>query len=48
MIKCLVVFFAADEDDIDSEDVQYADIGMASARHILAALGELAAVNSDT
>jgi len=32
---CLVVYFAADEDDIDPEDVQYTDILLACTRHLL-------------
>jgi hypothetical protein len=35
---CLVVYFAADEDDIDPEDAQYTDILLACARHLLEAL----------
>ena len=30
-----VVYFAADEDDIDPEDAQYTDILIASTRHLL-------------
>jgi AAA ATPase domain len=35
---CLVVYFAADEDDIDPEDAQYTDILLACTRHLLEAL----------
>ena len=37
---CLVVYFAADEDDIDPEDVQYADILLSCTRHLLQGLKE--------
>ena len=33
-----VVYFAADEEDIDSEDAQYTDILLACTRHILEGL----------
>ena len=33
--KCLVVYFSADEEDIDSEDTQYTDILLACTRHLL-------------
>jgi hypothetical protein len=32
---CLVVYFPADEDDIDPEDAQYTDILLACTRHLL-------------
>ena len=32
---CLVVYFAADEDDIDPEDAQYTDILLSCTRHLL-------------
>lgn len=34
---CFVIYFAADEEDIDPEDVQYTDILLACTRNILAA-----------
>ena len=33
--KCFVVYFSADEEDIDSEDTQYSDILLACTRHLL-------------
>ncbi len=36
--KCFVVYFAADEEDISVQDVQYADILLACTRHLLAQL----------
>lgn len=33
--NCFVVYFAADEGDIDSEDAQYTDILIACTRHLL-------------
>lgn len=33
--NCFVVYFAADEDDIDPEDAQYTDILIACTRHLL-------------
>ncbi|HBB34032.1 MAG TPA: pilus assembly protein PilB [Cyanobacteria bacterium UBA8803] len=33
--KCFVVYFAADEEDISVQDVQYADILLACTRHLL-------------
>lgn len=35
---CFVVYFAADEEDIDAEDAQYADILLACTRRLLDAL----------
>ncbi|MEB3120762.1 MAG: ATP-binding protein, partial [Snowella sp.] len=35
---CFVVYFAADEEDIDQEDAQYTDILIACTRHLLNAL----------
>ena len=35
---CFVVYFAADEGDIDTEDAQYTDILLACTRHLLKAL----------
>jgi hypothetical protein len=35
---CFVVYFAADEEDIDPEDAQHTDILLACARHLLEAL----------
>lgn len=32
---CFVVYFAADQEDIDPEDAQYTDILLACTRHIL-------------
>ncbi|MBG1268662.1 AAA family ATPase [Nostoc sp. WHI] len=37
-----VVYFAADEEDIDSEDAQYTDILLACTRHLLKDLKEIA------
>ena len=39
---CFVVYFAADEDDIDPEDAQYADILLACTRRLLEAFKDLA------
>lgn len=39
---CFVVYFAADEEDIDPEDAQYTDILLACARHLLESLKESA------
>ena len=36
--SCFVVYFAADEEDIDQEDAQYTDILIACTRHLLKAL----------
>ncbi len=33
--NCFVVYFSADEEDIDSEDAQYTDILLACTRHLL-------------
>lgn len=33
--QCFVVYFSADEEDIDSEDAQYTDILLACTRHLL-------------
>ena len=33
--SCFVVYFSADQEDIDSEDAQYTDIILACARHLL-------------
>ena len=33
--ECFVVYFSADEEDIDSEDTQYTDILLACTRHLL-------------
>jgi hypothetical protein len=35
---CFVVYFAADEEDINSEDVQYSDILLACSRHLVEGL----------
>jgi len=39
---CFVVYFAADEEDIDPEDAQYTDILLACSRHLLEALKDSA------
>jgi hypothetical protein len=36
--KCFVVYFAADQEDIDPEDAQHTDILLACARHLLESL----------
>ncbi|MFB8789919.1 MAG: hypothetical protein U7123_13965 [Potamolinea sp.] len=36
--NCFVVYFAADEEDIDPEDAQHTDILLACARHLLESL----------
>jgi AAA ATPase domain len=38
--KYFVVYFAADQEDIDSEDAQYTDILLACTRHLLEALAK--------
>lgn len=38
--KCLVVYFAADEADIEPENTQYTDILLACTKHLLAAVKE--------
>ncbi|MEO1349598.1 MAG: ATP-binding protein [Cyanobacteria bacterium J06635_15] len=38
--KCFVVYFEADEDDVDPEDAQYTDILLASTRHLLEDLSD--------
>jgi hypothetical protein len=43
---CFVVYFAADEQDIDPEDAQYTDILLACTRHLLEALKDSASPNS--
>lgn len=42
---CFVVYFAADEEDIDPEDAQYTDILLACTRHLLKALKDNASPN---
>ncbi len=42
---CFVVYFAADEEDIDAEDAQYTDILLACTRHLLEALKGSASPN---
>jgi hypothetical protein len=37
---CFVVYFGADEEDIDPEDAQYTDILLACTRHLIEALRE--------
>jgi AAA ATPase domain len=41
-----VVYFAADEEDIDAEDAQYTDILLACTRHLLEALKDSASPNA--
>ncbi|MBE9200527.1 MULTISPECIES: ATP-binding protein [unclassified Nodularia (in: cyanobacteria)] len=43
---CFVVYFAADEEDIDPEDAQYTDILLACTRHLLRALKDNASPDS--
>jgi hypothetical protein len=43
---CFVVYFAADEEDIDAEDAQYTDILLACTRHLLEALKDSASPNA--
>ncbi|MCC5620543.1 ATP-binding protein [Nostoc sp. CHAB 5715] len=43
---CFVVYFAADEEDIDAEDAQYTDILLACTRHLLEALKDSASPNT--
>lgn len=38
--NCFVVYFGADEEDIDPEDAQYTDILLACTRHLIEALRE--------
>lgn len=40
--NCLVVYFSADDEDIDPEDTQYTDILLASTRHLLEELDDKA------
>lgn len=41
--NCFVVYFGADEEDIDPEDTQYTDILLACTRHLIE---DLKAINS--
>jgi hypothetical protein len=43
---CFVVYFAADEEDVDPEDAQYTDILLACTRHLLKALKDNASSDS--
>ncbi|NEN89809.1 MAG: ATP-binding protein, partial [Okeania sp. SIO3H1] len=44
--KIFVVYFAADEQDIDAEDAEYTDILLACTRHLLQDLKDIAEPNS--